>query len=64
MHRPVCASCRFNRRASEAADTIFAMLAVFFVAICGVQLWLVWLGRKAFPHTDECREHREPQRKS
>jgi len=63
MHRPGCPGCRFNRRASDAADNAFSFLALFLVAFAGVQLWLLWLARKAFPHTEECREHRESRRK-
>jgi hypothetical protein len=64
MHRPGCPSCRLNRRASEVADTAFTFVAIFLMALSSAQLWLLWLARKAFPRTDECREHRESLRKT
>lgn len=63
MYRPGCPACRLNRRLSEAADSVFTWAALFIVALTSAQLWLLWLVRKAFPKTDECREHREGRRK-
>jgi hypothetical protein len=57
MHRPACPGCRFNRRASDVVDEIFASIALALTVFASMQLWLLFLLRKALPATDACREH-------
>jgi hypothetical protein len=59
MNRPGCNRCRFNQRASDAADMVCNSIVIFLMTLTGVQLWFVYLARKAFPQKYECRDHRK-----